>query len=298
MFSEKYKTKWHDTDASRRVTATKMLVLMQETSNHHLESAGPSLDKLRDERGLAFLLSKIRMRIYKPLYAAEDIEVQTWTYASRGYSFPRCYRIVRGEEIIAEADTVWALVDISSRALIKAADCDAYEFEDQAPSELDLPTRFRLPVGLELVSIGERRIVWSDLDYNMHMNNNGYFVVHLSNGNAKLFYVHRLVALAFIPNPDALPQINHKNEIKTDNRAENLEWCTSHYNTNYGTRNKRIQRNRSFPVAQLDVNGKIVNAFYGISEAQRITGIDRPNICKCLKGKTKTAGGYKWKYVL
>ena len=174
MFSEKYKTKWHDTDASRRVTATKMLVLMQETSNHHLESAGPSLDKLRDERGLAFLLSKIRMRIYKPLYAAEDIEVQTWTYASRGYSFPRCYRIVRGEEIIAEADTVWALVDIRSRALIKAADCDAYEFEDQAPSELDLPTRFRLPVGLELVSIGERRIVWSDLDYNMHMNNTRY----------------------------------------------------------------------------------------------------------------------------
>ena len=127
---------------------------------------------------------------------------------------------------------------------------------------------------------------------------NGYFVVHLSNGTAKWFYVHRLVALAFIPNPDALPQINHKNEIKTDNRAENLEWCTAHYNTNYGTRNKRIQRNRSFPVAQLDVNGKIVNVFYGISEAQRITGIDRPNICKCLKGKTKTAGGYKWKYVL
>ena len=130
------------------------------------------------------------------------------------------------------------------------------------------------------------------------MERNGYFVVHLSNGKAKWFYVHRLVALAFIPNPDALPQINHKNEIKTDNRAENLEWCTAHYNTNYGTRNKRIQRNRSFPVAQLDINGKIVNVFFGISEAQRITGIDRPNICKCLKGKTKTAGGYKWKYAI
>ena len=130
------------------------------------------------------------------------------------------------------------------------------------------------------------------------MERNGYFVVHLSNGNAKWFYVHRLVALAFIPNPDALPQINHKNECKTDNRVENLEWCTAHYNTNYGTRNKRIQRNRSFPVVQLDVNGKIVNVFYGISEAQRITGIDRPNICKCLKGKTKTAGGYKWKYAI
>ena len=131
-----------------------------------------------------------------------------------------------------------------------------------------------------------------------YVKRNGYLVVHLSNVNAKLYYIHRLVALAFVPNPDGLPQINHKNEIKTDNRAENLEWCTAEYNDNYGTRNERIKHNRSFPVEQLDVNGNIVNVFYGISEAQRITGIDRPNICKCLKGKTKTAGGYKWKYVL
>ena len=123
-------------------------------------------------------------------------------------------------------------------------------------------------------------------------------VVHLSNKITRSFYIHRLVALAFIPNPQGLPHINHKNEIKTDNRIENLEWCDSYYNNNYGTRNQKIKVNRSFPVAQLDLDGSVVNMFFGISEAQRQTGIDRPNICKCLKGKTKTAGGYKWKYAL
>jgi len=174
IFSEKYTTKWHDTDASRRVTVTKMLVMMQEVSNHHIESLGMPLDTLRDEKGLAFLLSKIRISVYRPLYAYEDVEIQTWTYAAHGFSYPRCYRIIRGDEVIAEADTVWALIDINNRSLVKASDCDVYEFTEDEPLSLDVPQRFRLPKGAELESLGERKIVWSDLDYNMHMNNTKY----------------------------------------------------------------------------------------------------------------------------
>ena len=75
----------------------------------------------------------------------------------------------------------------------------------------------------------------------------GYLQVTLTLNNKRKYYnVHRLVANAFIPNPDKLPQVNHKNENKYDNRVENLEWCTAKYNCNYGTRNSKIYNKTSF----------------------------------------------------
>ena len=70
---------------------------------------------------------------------------------------------------------------------------------------------------------------------------NGYYRFQFHHNGKKINKLcHRLIAEKFIPNPNNLPQCNHKNELKTDNRAENLEWCTASYNTNYGTRNKRV----------------------------------------------------------
>lgn len=175
VFTQKYTTKWHDTDADRRVRITQMLVYMQETSNIHMESCGPSLDRLRDENKLAFLLSKIRMSIYKPLYAFEDIEVQTWTCDNHGFAIPRFYRIVRNGEVIADADTTWALMDLDGMRLVKGDIlADIYDFENEPADSIDVPQRFKLPAGAVLEDIGERRIVYSDLDYNMHMNNTKY----------------------------------------------------------------------------------------------------------------------------
>ena len=174
IFSEKYTTTWHDTDAFRRVRPSQMLVYMQEVSNHHMSACGMSLDDLRDKRGLAFILSKIRMEIFAPLYAFEEIEVQTWTCPSRGFVIRRFYRIMRGEDVIAVADTVWALVNTQSRELMRLEECGEYDFSDEEPLELELPPRFRLPSGAEPTSVGQRRIVYSDLDYNMHMNNTKY----------------------------------------------------------------------------------------------------------------------------
>jgi len=124
---------------------------------------------------------------------------------------------------------------------------------------------------------------------------NGYYVVNLS---GRRIGVHRLVGLAFIPNPDGLPQINHKNEIKTDNRVENLEWCDSKYNNNYGLRNQKVSVSLSKPVKQLTRDGILIRVFYGIHEAGRETNINYRNIYLVLAGQRKTAGGYKWEYAL
>lgn len=175
IFTKKYTTKWHDTDAERRVRATQLLVYMQETSNHHMRACGPDLDLLRDKYGLAFILSKIRFEIYEPLFAFEDIEVDTWTCPARGYSILRFFRIRKGEKIIAVADTTWALLNLKEMTLAPGDVLDGiYNFQNSEPVELDVPKRFRLPSDLVLECIGNRKITYSDLDYNMHMNNTKY----------------------------------------------------------------------------------------------------------------------------
>lgn len=126
----------------------------------------------------------------------------------------------------------------------------------------------------------------------------GYKMVCLSEGfrKFKTKSVHRLVAKAFIPNPLNLEFINHKNEIKTDNRIDNLEWCTRIYNVRYGTAQKRRSISRSRRVEQLDLNGNIIATHYGMNEAERNTGIRTSSIWKCCSGRQHTACGYRWRY--
>ena len=173
IFKQQYTTRWHDTDANRCVRPTQILVFMQEASNHHIKALGTDLDKLRDEEGLAFLLSKIRLALHRPLYAFEDITVETWTVESRGFSFNRFFRITRGDEIIAEADTTWALISLKTGELCKV-DSFSFGVEHEPPIDIGLPLRFRVPKTELLELIGERKTVYSDLDYNMHMNNTRY----------------------------------------------------------------------------------------------------------------------------
>lgn len=124
------------------------------------------------------------------------------------------------------------------------------------------------------------------------------------NGSQKLRYIHRLVAEAFIPNPQNLPQVNHKDENKSNNRVDNLEWCTQEYNTNYGTCTQRISNvhkalQKGRRVVQIDKCSQTIIATYPNSAiAMEQTGIDASAINKvCLnRPKFKTAGGYIWRY--
>lgn len=125
----------------------------------------------------------------------------------------------------------------------------------------------------------------------------GYEVVTLSvNGKSHHRTVHRLVAQAFVPNPHNHPTVNHKNEVKTDNRAVNLEWLSVVDNDNHGTRNARMADTKCrLPVEQVFEDGTIAR-YKGVKDASRKTGINRCCIALCCKNIRRTAGGYKWRY--
>lgn len=125
----------------------------------------------------------------------------------------------------------------------------------------------------------------------------GYLRVGLRKNNKyRWFRVHRLVALMFIPNINYLAVVNHIDENKKNNQANNLEWCTVKYNNSYGSRLNKVSETLSIPVVATDKQGNST-VYKGINYAEKILGVNHSNIVMCLKDTgRKSAGGYTWKY--
>lgn len=149
----------------------------------------------------------------------------------------------------------------------------------------------------KIMSLNYAKSRQSKIRQNM-ITESGYARILLSNNNKnKCYFVHRLVAEAFLSNPNNYPSINHKDENKQNNNVDNLEWCTFSYNNNYGTKNQRISDTKSKVVYQYSKDGILLNWYKSAKIAEEYTGIKHNNICKCCLGRVgfKTAGGYIWK---
>lgn len=144
-------------------------------------------------------------------------------------------------------------------------------------------------------SVGLRK--YKEQLLSLQNNNEGYKFVILQNAGKRMTkYVQVLVAEAFIPNPDNLPYVNHKDENKSNNTVSNLEWCTAQYNNCYGSRLDRISAKYGRSIIQYDLEGNFIKEWDSTRLAALSMKCDKKNINCCLTGKTKTACGFKWKY--
>ena len=164
----------------------------------------------------------------------------------------------------------------------------------------------------KILSLNYRNTGKADL-MNTGKRKDGYLQVQLSkNKERKNCYVHRLVAETFLPNPDNLPEVNHKDEDKTNNfvflnedgtvnkKKSNLEWKNHIDNCNHGTRNERAAKANtngkcSKPVLQFTLDGEFIREWPSAMECER-NGFDQSNVSACCRGKIKSAYGYIWKY--
>jgi medium-chain acyl-[acyl-carrier-protein] hydrolase len=167
----KYKTEIdvHDVDFNGVAKASSIMKYMQSAAQSQLTDSGMSYDNLY-RKNRAFILSRMKLEILRPLRAYDKITALTYPCESRGFSFPRCYALECDGEIVARAISLWALIDTQTRALVRVNDFD-----------LGLPTlpqnglilgAMKLPS--EIVDVGGYGVHYGDVDQNRHMNNTKY----------------------------------------------------------------------------------------------------------------------------
>lgn len=170
-FSENFTVNSHLCDANGIARPTAVISFMQEAANIQLRTYGPSADELR-ANGQAFVLSRIGVGVYAPLYAYKTYTMQTWSCESRGFSFYRCHRLLDGDEVLAEAVSVWALIDIVNKKPLRTTEFHP-NFDHEEILDFEVPSRIRITADA-LSEVGEHTVRYSETDINRHMNNTVY----------------------------------------------------------------------------------------------------------------------------
>ncbi|MBQ1517005.1 MAG: hypothetical protein IIZ46_02220 [Clostridia bacterium] len=172
-YTENYQVMAHDAEPKGIMRFGGYLKYMQETANHQLRDQEQSYYDLFNS-GYAFVLTRFKMKVLEPLNRYDKFESISWYCPSKGVMFQRCYEIRKEGRVCAQANSVWALVGINDGKLIKVEDYNTlnYTAEEALAPVNDL--RFRIPQDAELILAGEKTVMYSEVDVNMHMNNRFY----------------------------------------------------------------------------------------------------------------------------
>ena len=170
--TEIFRVNSHDTDGRGEARPSVLLRYIQETANLQHLRYGPTTDELR-QQGIAFIISRVSLRIYGTLHAFDTVTAESWLGAIRGYRMERYGRLLWDGERIAELSAQWAAVDIPTGTLIKA-DGLPLGFGTDEPLAMGAPGRLKIPAEATLTPTVIQRVRYGDADQNGHLNNTHY----------------------------------------------------------------------------------------------------------------------------
>lgn len=173
FYSEKYTVTSHNVDVNDNLRPTMVAQFMQETANHHMRDRKPSYYDLFAV-GKSFIVTRMAIETYEQIHQYDNIEVKTWRCPEKAATFIRCFLIERDGKVCARAYTEWAVANRNTGKLCRAGEVDISNYETGEPLEMSIPVRFRFPKDTTWERVGTKRVMYSDVDMNMHMNNTRY----------------------------------------------------------------------------------------------------------------------------
>lgn len=171
-WTEEYPLSEHDMDLNDAARPSVLLQCIQESAYAQHRHLGPTLEELR-QKGQAFLLSRISACFYEPVHAYDLLKVETFTTECKGFSYNRAARLFRGDTLIGEAVSVWALVDIETHRPIRVSEGGTF-FEPEPPIALPIAPRIAFPKENPPLTVGKHEVTYGEVDLNRHMNNTRY----------------------------------------------------------------------------------------------------------------------------
>ncbi len=163
----------NDVDINNIVKQSVLLKAIEKGTSLQHEHFGPTIESLRSEKDMGFILSRVSGRIYLPMHAGDIMEADSWFSEAKNYTFTRYGRIRRGDEITAEYCFAWALVKLSEKKLVKASDIE-FNFGCSPEIDIGIQTKVRIPRDITLDRVGSYSVSYGDADENGHMNNTFY----------------------------------------------------------------------------------------------------------------------------
>ena len=172
IWTEEYVINGHDMDFNDVARPSALMRCIQESAYAQHRHLGPTLEELR-QNGRAFLLSRLSACFYQPVYACDVLKTNAFTTDSKGFSYNRATQLFRGETLVGEAVSVWALVDIATRRPVRVSEGGVF-FEPEPPISLPIAPHIVFPKEIPLTEVGKHEVQYSEVDLNRHMNNTRY----------------------------------------------------------------------------------------------------------------------------